>query len=91
MEKWLRCKVLPGMFSHEWLVVIEEPGHGEITSIFVDTTLVRTLGEPRRGHPVAGELLVRASRSGDRADVSLPVQSPEHGWVVSVPADLLVG
>ena len=91
MKRWLRCKVLPGMFSHEWLVVIEEPGRGEITSIFVDTTLVRTQGEPRRGHPVTGELLVRARTSGERADVTLPVQSPEHGSVVSVPADLLVG
>ena len=91
MEKWLRCKVLPGMFSHEWLVVIEEPDRGEIASIFVDTSLVRTQGEPRRGQPVQGELLVWASARGERANVTLPVPSAEHGSVVSVPSELLIG
>ena len=91
MERWLRCKVLPGMFSHEWLVVIEEPGQGEITSIFVDTTLVRTRGEPRRNAPVPGELRVWATARGERSNVRLPVQSAERGWVVSVPSELLAG
>lgn len=91
MERWLRCKVLPGMFSHEWLVVIEEPGFGEIASIFVDATLVRTRSEPRRNDPVPGELRVWASARGERSNVTLPVPSAEHGSVVSVPSELLVG
>ena len=67
MERWLRCKVLPGMFSHEWLVVIEDPGRGEIASIFVDATLVRTRAEPRRNDPVP-----EIARS-DRAEIDAAV------------------
>jgi hypothetical protein len=87
--KWLRCKVLPGMFSQEWLVVIEEPMRGELASIFVDATLVRMEGAPTAGHAVDGELMVQANERGERTNVMLPVQSAELGRVLSVPSELV--
>ncbi len=87
MEGWLRCKVLPGMFSNERIVVIEEPSGDEISSIFVDETLVRAEGEPRRGRPVSGRVKVDATPKGDRANVFLPVSCPVHGRYISVPAN----
>jgi hypothetical protein len=58
---WIRCKVLPGMFKSERLVVIEEPGLGELVSIFVDESLVRVDSEPGNEKPVWGHLRVGPS------------------------------
>lgn len=88
MEGWLRCKVLPGMFSHEQVVVIEEPSGDEITSLFVDKTLVESEGEPRRKRPVPGRLRVEGTPRGERVNVFLPVACLVHGRVISVSADL---
>ena len=87
---WIRCKVLPGMFRSERLVVIEEPGRGELLSIFVDRSLVEVDAELRNDHPVAGRLRVEVSRAAERMNVFLPVPSAEHGRVVSLPSALLV-
>jgi hypothetical protein len=87
--KWLRCKVLPGMFPQEWLVVIEEPKRGELASIFVDATLVRTEEAPTADRAVNGELMVEAKERGERTNVMLPVQSAELGRVLSVSSELI--
>lgn len=89
-SSWIRCKVLPGMFSSERLVVIEEPGQGELLSIFVDGSLVEVDSELRSDEPVWGRLRVDFSRVAERLNVFLPVTSPEHGRVVSLAAELLV-
>ncbi len=87
--RWLRCKVRPGMFSTEFLVTIEVPGKGELTSFFVDTQLVQIDEEPARTRPVEGRVRVYARDEGDDAIVMLPVSTIEHGLNVKVPADLL--
>lgn len=89
-SRWIRCKVLPGMFSSERVVVIEDPGRGEIASIFVDKSLVEVDVEPRNETAVPGLLRVEVGPVADRMNVFLPVASPEQGRVVSLPAGLLV-
>ena len=89
-SRWIRCKVLPGMFRSERLVVIEEPGRGELLSIFVDGSLVEVDTELRSDHPVDGRLRVEVSRAAERINVFLPVPSAEYGRVVSLPSALLV-
>lgn len=89
-SRWIRCKVLPGMFSSERVVVIEEPGKGEVASIFVDKSLVEVDAEPRDEAPVPGLLRVEVGHVAGRMNVFLPAASPEHGRVVSLPAGLLV-
>lgn len=86
---WIRCLVSPGMFSSERIVVIEEPGKGVVTSLFVDRTLVEIDGELRSDAPVPGRLRVEVGPVADRMNVFLPVSSLEHGRVVSLPATLL--
>lgn len=88
-SRWLKCKVFPGMFSQERLVVIEEVPGLEITSIFVDASCVRAKGEPHSDRPLTGEVLVDASLGSDRANVMLPVQSAECGRLISVPIAVL--
>lgn len=88
--RWIRCKVLPGMFSSERLVVLEEPGGGEVVSIFVDQSLVEVDDEPSGDVAVVGRLRVELSHANQRMNVFLPAASAEHGRVVSVSADLLV-
>jgi len=79
------------MFSSERIVVIEEPGKGVVTSLFVDRTLVEIDGELRSDAPVPGRLRVEVGPVADRMNVFLPVSSLEHGRVVSLPATLLAG
>jgi len=79
------------MFSSERIVVIEEPGKGVVTSLFVDRTLVEIDGELRNDAPVPGRLRVEVGPVADRMNVFLPVSSVEHGRVVSLPATLLAG
>jgi hypothetical protein len=86
---WLRCKVLPGMFSNERLVVIESPARGEIAWILVDSALVDVTEAPHQGQAVAGKLRVRAHRSGDNTTVMLPVASQEIGRFISVPSEFV--
>lgn len=90
-ESWLRCKVLPGMFDRELLVVVEDLEGAELVSILVDQRSVRVQGQPTGEAPVTGHLLVQASRGGDFANVMLPVSSAEKGRVLSVPSTLLAG
>lgn len=88
-SKWLRCKVFPGMFSNERLVVIEDPARGEIASILVDRSLVEAEGLLDVNRGVPGRVRVEASRRAERFNVMLPASSSEMGRMVSVPADLL--
>lgn len=83
---WLRCKVLPGMFSNERLVVIEAPLRGEIAWILVDSELVDVAEAPHHGQAVAGKLRVQIDQHGDNATVMLPVASQEAGRFISVPS-----
>ena len=62
--RWLRCTVLPGIFDTEFMVGIEVPGKGELTSIFVDKGLVRVEETPVRGQPVIGHVRVDAREDG---------------------------
>lgn len=87
---WLRCRVLPGMFASEVLVLIEEPPGRELTSLLVDADLVRTQAALSAGRAVEGELRVRAKKLGARAHVMLPVTSAEFGRILSVPSDLVL-
>ena len=87
---WLRCRVLPGMFSTEVRVVLEDEPGREIASVFVDSALVRCEAKLRRGRPVPGLLRVDAAKRGDLVNVFLPVETPEHGWVIGVSPDLIV-
>lgn len=86
---WLRCKVLPGMFSNERLVVIEAPMRGEIAWILVDSALVDAVEVPHHGQAVAGRLRVQIHQHGDSATVMLPVASQEAGRFISVPAEFV--
>lgn len=87
--RWLRCTVLPGIFDTEFMVGIEVPGKGELTSIFVDKGLVRVEETPVRGQPVIGHVRVDAREDGENAVCMLPVQSVEHGYWIGVPSALL--
>lgn len=87
---WLRCKVLPGMFSEELLVVIENPAGGEIVSFLVDKGLVEVTEMPEHGRSVDGRLKVQASPRDSRVNVMLPVSTADLGRVVSVPSELVV-
>lgn len=86
---WIWCKVLPGMLASERLVVIEEPGKGELASIFVDRSLVQVDSELRAEAPVPGRLRVEVQRRDDRMNVFLPVPSAEHGRVLSLPTGMV--
>lgn len=86
---WLKCKMLPGMFSNEVLAVIEDPARGEIVSILVDESVVEIREPLTRDRAVDGLLRVQASGHGGRVNVMLPVESAELGRVVSVPLELL--
>lgn len=86
---WLQCKVLPGMFSHELLVVISDPDRGELASILVDDSIVRITETPTADRAVDGFLRVDAVAKGGRMNVMLPVASAEVGSIVSVPPELL--
>ncbi len=86
---WLRCKVLPGMFADERLVIIENPTGGEIVSFLVDKGLVEADRDPEHGRSVEGRLKVQASSRDSRVNVMLPVSTAELGRVVSVPSELI--
>lgn len=86
---WLRCKVLPGMFSNERLVMIEGPGGDELVSFLVDEHIVQVSEAPTPERAVDGLLRVQASAGGARVKVMLPVSTAELGRVVSVPLELL--
>jgi len=91
-SRWVRCKVLPGMFSNEWLVVIEDSGEQEIASFLVDRSFVQVTEQPRQQQPVIGKLLVDAgqAQTEGRVNVTLPVASGEVGRTVALPAGFLV-
>lgn len=88
---WLSCKVLPGMFSNERHVRVDDPQRGELVSVFVDESIVRTQEPPSPGAAVDG--LLRVDRMGSGAagsvNVRLPVPSAGTGLVVSVPESLV--
>ena len=86
---WLRCKVLPGMFSEKSLVIIERPNGGEIVSFLVDKGLVEVAQMPEHGRSVDGRLRVQASQRDSRVNVMLPVSTAEFGRVLSVPSELV--
>ncbi len=86
---WLRCKVLPGMFSNERLVVIEAPLRGEIAWILVDSALVEAIEPLHPGQAVVGKLRVQIHQHGDSATVMLPVASQEAGRFISVPSEFV--
>jgi hypothetical protein len=86
---WIRCKVRPGMFPSERLVVIEHEDGSEHVSMFVDERLVQAEGTPTRDRPVDGLVRVLASTEGDRAKVMLPESTVVHGRFISVPIDLV--
>lgn len=86
----LRCEVRPGMFDTEFLVLIDVPGKGVITSFFVDQHHVEVDETPTRQRPVIGRLRVDAREEGDEAVVMLPVQASYY-HSIGVPTEMLTG
>jgi hypothetical protein len=84
----LRCEVRPGMFDTEFLVLIDVPGRGVITSFFVDKHHVEVEEAPTRERSVVGRLRVNARVEGEGAVVMLPVQASDYHWI-DVPKALL--
>jgi hypothetical protein len=89
-RRWLKCEVFPGLFDTEFLVSFREKLHGNLVSIFVDSSLVRADGKPGPGKPVPGQLRVFVRRTEQGwVDVTLPVPTSDLGSVVAVPEEQL--
>ncbi len=86
----LRCKVLPGLFEHERLAIVEDPVGTVVASVVVDSSLVRTETEPKRDVPVPGSLRIRLLEDAELANVALPASSLERGRVIAVSRQLLI-
>lgn len=82
---WIRCKVSPGMFSPERLVMVY-PASGDYVSMFVDERLVKTDEEPNDDHDVDGLVRVwECNRENGEVTVMLPVPTRTRGRYISVP------
>lgn len=87
MPHWLRCKVLPGQFSNEF-VVKGQSANGEGFSLFCPEEFVEFEGEPSFAHPAAGWIQVQVveTAKGVRL-VCLPRDAFGGGPYVTVKAD----
>ncbi len=89
-ERWLKCEVLPGTFTNEVIVIVDEVTHGKTLAIVVNKALVRFDEALKAGHPVPGLVrVVTATTSAERADVILPTSSTEFGSTIGVATDRL--
>ena len=91
-ERTIDCKVSPGMFSNERVVVIELPG-GEEVSLFVDKDAVQATQDLKPGNRVIGYLNVfiigESARGSDYVLIALPGAGMNTTSRIEVPEVLL--
>jgi len=90
-EKWLKCKVSPGMFPNEYAVQ-SETFNGTGFCLFVGVGSVEVSQAPDSGRDVDGKLRVGVlSQEEDLVLVKLPAAALENGKFVTVKEKQLVG
>lgn len=92
---WMKCKVLKGMFSNEYLVVVNDRNDNEYGEMFVDKFLVKLDQEKDLGmdDSVPGRVRVRTTwqknESSDLISVMLPASTIQNGRYLEVPENWL--
>lgn len=92
---WMKCKVLKGMFSNEYLVVVNDRNDNEYGEMFVDKFLVKLDQEKDLGmdDSVPGQVRVhttwRKDESNGLVSVMLPASTIQNGRYLEVPINWL--
>jgi hypothetical protein len=87
-KRYVRCKVMPGLFDSEFYVAVES------SSAYVDRATVKVANDPAPGKEVTGEVLayvVTEDTKQGRALVELSGQAVVGGLRTWVPINLLAG
>lgn len=92
---WMKCKVLKGMFSTEYLVVVNDRNDNEYGEMFVAKFLVKLDQEKDLGmdDTVPGRVRVRTTwqqnDSSGLVSVMLPASTIQNGRYLEVPENWL--
>src|SRR4051794_9692205 len=89
MDTELRCKLLPGQFSNEFVAVVES-FNGRLYSLFVSRDKVTFDQEPAQDEATEGWLPVQVvERRDNNLLVRLPQSTVENGQYLAVRSDQL--
>jgi len=87
--KWLNCQVNQGQFSDEYAIK-GKLFNSKDFSMFVSCSYVKVDPPPEQGNPVNGLMQVSVlEEKDDLVLISLPGQSFENGYTVTVKKDQL--
>jgi len=92
---WMKCTVQKGMFSTEYIVVVNDKDGNQYGDMFVDKSLVKLDHDEELGEDESVPGRVRVYTSGQKrgpdnlVTVLLPVPTMQHGIYHAVPANWL--
>jgi len=92
---WMKCTVQKGMFSTEYIVVVNDKDGNQYGDMFVDKSLVKLDHDEELGEDESVPGRVRVYTSGQKrgpdnlVTVLLPVPTMQHGIYHAVPENWL--